>query len=511
MLKLHCIPISRVRPGSAFLVADTASSFATTLLTHRKWLHSSSTTAAKETKVDTSGPDTRPNPSKSEKTLENTPEFQKLAEDFSSHDHIHLRESETEENDSFRLGSMLHRTPQHTNAHSHLQGNPLLILSREEFRRNPGVRITWLGLLINVGLALGKFTGGIMFHSQALIADSVHAVSDLVSDFLTLFSVGLASRKPTSNYPYGYGKIETVGSLAVSSILTMAGLSIGWSSLCAIAGPVVPHTLLEFFSSHGHSHSHSIADDVTNINAAWIAGGSILVKEWIFRATKKVAEDTKSNVLMANAWHHRVDSLTSLVALVTISSGYLFNIQSLDAFGGLLVSGLVIKAGADGMVVSINELIDRSLSKSDPRYLEIEKMTAEVLSKLVSNNNSKKPYGLTDMTVLTSGPNIHAHVVLQVPLQRWDNVLTVNEFEIVTDHLRSVLYKNIPSLRKVNFEFVEERPELTDEEKLAVEKQKSLGNAPIPEAATKCEDDHHGNSHGHSHSHFGFGGHNHKH
>lgn len=67
------------------------------------------------------------------------------------------------------------------------------------------------------------------------------------------------------------------------------------------------------------------------------------------------------------------------------------------------------------------------------------------------------------------------------------------------------------SLRKVNFEFVEERPELTDEEKLAVEKQKSLGNAPIPEAATKCEDDHHGNSHGHSHSHFGFGGHNHKH
>lgn len=456
-----------------------------------------------------------PPPSETEKSaaeireeLEKNPQYAKLAEDFSSHDHIHLQESETEQNDSFTLGTMLTRTPQHANhTHSHGLGNPMLVLSKEQFKTNPGVRITWIGLLTNVGLAVGKFTGGVVFHSQALIADSVHALSDLVSDFLTLFSVGLATRTPTHDYPYGYGKIETVGSLAVSSILTMAGLSIGWSSLCAIAGPIIPHTLLEVFASHSHSHSHVHA--VTDINAAWIAAGSVVLKEWIYRATKKVAVETKSNVLMANAWHHRVDSLTSLVALVTISSGYLFNIHALDAVGGLIVSGLVVKAGADGMVTAIKELIDKSVPKTDPRYIQVQSVTDEVLSKLISNNNAKKPYRIVDLTVMTSGPNMHANLVLEAPLQRWDNVLTIKEFEIVTDHLRSVLYKNIPALRRLNVEYVEERPQLSEEEKLELEKQKNLGSADIPKTETQVTDSH---SHGHSHSHFGLGGgHSHKH
>lgn len=443
--------------------------------------------------------------------LEENPHFAKLAEDFSSHDHVHLRESETEENDSFRLGSMLTRTPQHDNfTHTHGLGNPLLVLSREEFKKNPGVRITWIGLLSNVGLAVGKFIGGVVFHSQALIADSVHAVSDLVSDVLTLFSVGLANRKPTKDYPFGYGKIETVGSLAVSTILATAGLSIGWSSLCAIAGPILPQTFLELLATYVHIHADSHNHAVTDINAAWIAAGSIVLKEWIFKATKKVAEDTKSNVLMANAWHHRVDSLTSLVALVTISSGYFFNIQSLDALGGLIVSALVVKAGADGVLISIKELIDRSVPSTDSRYQEVEKITNETLAKLISNNNSKTPYQIVDLTVLTSGPNMQANLLLQVPIQRWDNVLTISEFEIVTDHLRSVLYKNIPTLRRLHVEFVEERPELSEEEKAEIEKQKNNGSTSIPDSAFKGEFENN-NSHGHSHSHFGLGDHTHKH
>lgn len=495
MLRLGFSPIGRINGNWAVCSRLTNPFYA-----KRSWLHVGTTIKAKETELTSRGK------TKSEQKLEDTPEFQKLAEDFSSHDHIHLRESETEENDSFQLGSMLHRTPHHT----HTQGpsqNPLLVLSKAEFKRNPGVRITWIGLMINVGLALGKFAGGIVFHSQALVADAVHAVSDLISDFLTLFSVGLASRTPTSNYPYGYGKIETLGSLAVSSILATAGLSIGWTSLCAIAGPVIPHTLLEVFSSHSHSHSHSIAQDVTNINAAWIAGGSIIIKEWIFRATKKVADETNSNVLLANAWHHRVDSLTSLVALVTISSGYLLNIQSLDAVGGLIVSALVVKTGFDGIVTAVNELVDKSVSKKDPRYIQIESNLKEVLEKMVSNNNAKRPYGLRNLIVLTSGPNIHAKALLEVPLQRWDNVLTVQEFEIVTDHIRGALYKNISNLRKIDIEFVEERPELTEEQKEEIERQKELGAAPLPESSVKPTE----HSHGHSHSHFGLGDHTHKH
>ncbi|SCU99009.1 LAFA_0G21396g1_1 [Lachancea sp. 'fantastica'] len=457
--------------------------------------------------------------SDAEKRLEKNADFQSLSEVFkdSSHQHIHMQESETMENDSYQLGSTLNLERHHNGTNrldqrsASLQGNPMLVLSKKQFQKNPGVRITWIGLLINVGMAGGKFAGGIVFHSQALTADAVHAFSDLVSDFLTLFSIGLSSKHPTKEYPLGYGKIQTLGSLSVSAILAVAGLSIGWGSLCAIAAPFLPDTIMHYLSSHSHSHSHGVVEDVANINAAWIAAGSIVVKEWIFNATKKVAKETNSNVLLANAWHHRVDSLTSLVALVTISSGYFFNVQSLDALGGLLVSGLVVKAGTDGLAMAMAELMDKSLAKTDVRYKGVEKNLDEILSQMVSNNNAGKPYKVKDLIVLASGPSVHAKLVLEAPLQRWGNVLGLKEFENVTDHVRSALSVNVPSFRNADIEFVEERPPLSPEQIQELQKQSQMGTPPLPH--TKASEDPALMAGSHTHSHFGgLGeGHTHKH
>ncbi|CCK69845.1 cation diffusion facilitator family transporter KNAG_0D00930 [Huiozyma naganishii CBS 8797] len=396
-----------------------------------------------------------------------------LTTDFSSHEHIHLQQSESEQNDSFTLDGEHHAktfskpahptlSHSHSHSHSHSYGevNPLLVLSSKEIKKNPGVRITWIGLAINVGIALGKFVGGIVFHSQALLADSVHAASDLVSDVLTLVSVRWATSKPTKEYPYGHGKIETVGSLAVSTILAMAGVSIGWSSLCAVVGPIIPHTILEtlsaYIGSHSHSHSHGVTEGVTNINAAWIAGGSIVLKEWIFQATKKIAIQSNSNVLLANAWHHRVDSLTSLVALVAITSSHFFNVQSLDAIGGLLVSGLVIKAGGEGMIESMKELIDQSLPHTNEQYLKIDTVLKDSLAKLVSNNNSNKPYKIKELVVLQSGRNYRISVVLEAPKQKWDNVLGIDEMTNVTKYVRNMLKREVNNIGKLEVEFVQE-------------------------------------------------------
>ncbi|KAH3680788.1 hypothetical protein WICMUC_000139 [Wickerhamomyces mucosus] len=391
--------------------------------------------------------------------------------ELNDHDHVHLRESETEQNDSYSFGKLLSN---HDHDHSH-GPNKLLILDRKQFWNNPGVRITWIGLLINVGMALGKFIGGIVFHSQALIADSVHATSDLVSDFLTMGTVGLAARGPNNEFPYGYGKVETVGSLAVSSILALAGLSIGWASLISIVGPIIPHTIVDTLNAYhihilsashgGHSHGGAAtAADLTNVNAAWIAGASIVAKEWIFKETSKIAQQTNSKVLLANAWHHRVDSLTSLVALVTITSGHFLNITSLDAVGGLLVSGLIIKAGFNGIKLAINELIDRSIPIDDERYLSIKNELNEILIEMLSNNNSRKNYEIHRLILLTSGPNLHAKLILKVPLQRWNNVLDINEFEIVSQHVKNKLIDKIDNLRNVTIEFIGEKEELKQEE-----------------------------------------------
>lgn len=276
----------------------------------------------------------------------------------------------------------------------------------------------------------------------------------MVCDFLTLFSVRFASSKPSPDYPYGFGKVETIGSLTVSSILTMAGISIGWSSLCVIVGPIVPHALLEIMGSFtGHSHG-SVTEEITNVNAAWVAAASVAAKEWIFRATRKVAIETNSNVLMANAWHHRVDSLTSLVALVTITSGYLFNIQSLDAVGGLIVSGLVIKAGVEGMVTATKELTDQALEYDDPRHTDIEIVLKDGLNTFALESNSKYPCRLADLTVLPSGPNFRVHAIIQVPEPSTGFNTGIKDMEVISSHLRSSLSKNISSVKRLNIEYI---------------------------------------------------------
>ncbi|KOG96098.1 Mmt2p [Saccharomyces eubayanus] len=346
----------------------------------------------------------------------------------------------------------------HGHSHTHLHANPLLSLNIQQIKKNPGVRITWIGLASNVGMAVGKFIGGITFHSQALLADSVHALSDLVSDVLTLFSVHYASRKPTSDYPYGYGKVETVGSLAVSTILTMAGISIGWSSLCAIVGPIIPHTILESWAGlmgESHSHPQSVTQQATNVNAVWIAAGSILIKEWVFQATKKVAIQTHSNVLMANAWHHRVDSLTSLVALVAITSSYFFNIQSLDNLGGLVVSGLIIKTGGQGILSSLKELVDQSIPSTDSRYLDIETVIKDSISGLKTNLDFEGPLSVKDLTILASGPNLRATATLEVPTLHSGQEVGIKFLENTIATIREDLRSKVPNVGKIDIEFVD--------------------------------------------------------
>ncbi|KAI7573819.1 hypothetical protein KC343_g23430, partial [Hortaea werneckii] len=133
-------------------------------------------------------------------------------------------------------------------------------------------------------------------------------------------------------------------------------------ALCQQFFPELGHTLSHlgiFAYGHDHSHIHADGDLGPNINAAWLAGGSILVKEWLYRATNKVAQHKRSSVLASNAYHHRVDSLTAFVALATIvASRYVQNAQWLDPVGGLAISGMIVQAGWGNTKAALLELAD---------------------------------------------------------------------------------------------------------------------------------------------------------
>jgi divalent metal cation (Fe/Co/Zn/Cd) transporter len=123
-----------------------------------------------------------------------------------------------------------------------------------------------------------------------LIADAIHSLTDLVSDIMTLATVSWSLKPPSERFPSGYGKIESLGSLGVSGILLGGGMMMGWAALVALAQQFFPdaaHFAAEWgLLPHSHGHSHGAGALGPNINAAWLAGGSILIKEWLYRASR---------------------------------------------------------------------------------------------------------------------------------------------------------------------------------------------------------------------------------
>lgn len=350
-----------------------------------------------------------------------------------------------------------HADGSHSIFHTHSHGHNSLLTSSLS---NPAVKITWIGLLVNIAMAISKGAGGIYFHSQSLVADAIHSVSDMVADFLTLATVNVSSRVGSSqNFPLGYGKIETVGSILVSGVLLFAGISVGWSSLLQVFEfwvPSVYEYALTIQFGHNHSHSHGDHDShghghstVPNINAAWIAGGSIVVKELLFRKTMKVAIQTNSKVLVANAWHHRVDSLTSLVALITVTGGYILDVAWLDLIGGLCVSILIIKAGWGTFRSSWNELVDRGEKSGGELYNKVH----GVVSSEVEILDTK--FQLKDLSVLLSGANINVYFTLVSEVD-----LGLGELNSIEERLKGVIREQDEFVKNVYLKF--EKAQSTD-------------------------------------------------
>lgn len=293
------------------------------------------------------------------------------------------------------------------------------------------MRITWIGLLVNVAMAGSKAVGGVVFHSQALFADAIHSLSDMVADFLTLATVNVALKKGTEKYPLGYGKLESVGTFMVSGVLLFAGITVGWSSLLQIFEYTLPTYLYDYvlviqvhshthFESHveapehlDHSHSHEAKTQIPNINAAWLALGSIVVKELLYRKTLKVAVETNSKVLVANAWHHRVDSLTAGVAFLTVTSGVLFGVAWLDAVGGVLVSILIINAGWGTFRESWFELVDRSNLPSTEHYATMKLIVETEVQNVEQALGAG--FEVSDISVLSAGARTNLVVKLTTP------------------------------------------------------------------------------------------------
>jgi len=211
-------------------------------------------------------------------------------------------------------------------------------------RATAASRSTWISVMVNVVLSGAQIAAGIFSKSQGLVADGIHSLSDLVSDFVVLFANHHSQKDADEEHPYGHHRFETAASLALGVLLLAVGVGMLWSALRKLEDP------------------HSIQR--VRIVALWVAGGALIAKELLFRYMLSVAKRVKSSLLVANAWHARSDAASSLVVGLGIV-GNLAGYPLLDPIAALIVGLMVAKMGWEFGWTALHDLMDHAADEQE--------------------------------------------------------------------------------------------------------------------------------------------------
>ncbi len=215
--------------------------------------------------------------------------------------------------------------------------------------------VTLIGSFINFVLTTGKIIAGIVGHSSAMIADGIHSLSDFITDIIVIIFIKVSGKEKDKNHHYGHGKFETFATILISFALIILGLGI----IITGAGKIVDSLKGELIEKPGN-----IA-----LCAALI---SIVFKEGLFWYTKIEGKKVNSQVMIANAWHHRSDAFSSVGTALGISGAILLGERwrILDPIAGVIVSFFILKVAWDIAKPSIDELLDSSLPESTEKEIE---------------------------------------------------------------------------------------------------------------------------------------------
>lgn len=206
--------------------------------------------------------------------------------------------------------------------------------------------VTGVGSLVNLGLFVVKLLAGIIGMSSAMIADAFHSLSDLVTDIIVVVFVKLSAKPADYTHRYGHGKFETMATVLVSILMMLVGVGLMADAIVKIVR-VVNGDILES----------------PEIIALWVALLSIIVKEILFRYTIAKGKEFDSPAVVANAWHHRSDAISSVCTALGIGGAIALggSWTILDPIACALVSFFIIKVGVDTSRVCFDDLLERSL------------------------------------------------------------------------------------------------------------------------------------------------------
>ncbi len=277
-----------------------------------------------------------------------------------------------------------------------------------EAKQKAAQKSTMVSVVINIVLSVAQIFVGFFAHSSALIADGIHSMADLLSDFVVLFVNRHSAKEADASHNYGHYRYETAASL----FLGLSLLGVGLMMLKNAAYKIIFHP------------------DVAQVQmiALWVAIFTLVSKEILFRYMLKVAEKVRSKMLVANAWHARSDAASSLLVAIGIG-GALLGYPIFDAVGALLVGLVIIKMGAEFSWEALSDLMDRAASEEE----------AEKIRQIIIESPQIK--GCHDLRTRKMGDMIFVDVHIEI-----DGELTVRRGHDIADAVRDRVVSQLPVL-----------------------------------------------------------------
>ena len=228
--------------------------------------------------------------------------------------------------------------------------------NRQNITREQSIyRVTIMGSIVNAILVIGKFVAGIWGHSSAMIADAIHSLSDFLTDIVLLLLVRLSSKPADNDHDYGHGKYETIATSIIGMVLFGVGAMLAWNGMVKI---------IHFLQGEPGQSPEKIA--------FFAAIVSIVLKEMVYRVTKRIALEVNSQALEANAWHHRSDAFSSIGTGLGIGIAILLGDEwaVLDAVAAIVISFMIVITAIRLLRQASGELLEESLPKETEDRIE---------------------------------------------------------------------------------------------------------------------------------------------
>lgn len=276
--------------------------------------------------------------------------------------------------------------------------------------KSEAMKVSFVSIVVNVVLSVFKFAAGVIANSGAMISDAVHSLSDVLSTFVVIAGIKLSAKKNDAEHPYGHERMECVAAIILSIMLALVGVGIGYSGIEKII-------------------SGNSSLKIPGVLALVAAIVSIAVKEWMYWYTRSVAKREMSDALMADAWHHRSDALSSVGSFVGIG-GALLGYPVLDAVASVVICVFIMKAAIDIFRGAIDKMVDHAC---DPET------TRKIRDIILDHDNTIQ---LDMLKTRMFGSKVFVDVEFSM-----DGNVTLREAHAVADHIHNEIEEKIPMVK----------------------------------------------------------------